>query len=181
MDNSTNTQLPKTKYYIVVIISLITICLITLTSLSYTKKYPFGRLVFFDLFHNASLSGHPLNHPNNPCERLRCAIVIHRNGGRLGNRMFIFASAYGLARIHGCRLYASEQIVHELKGIFKMSVKENLWLSANQANGLHGVIAKDTVCSFLPEMLRPNAFNRIYISMLTEMKFVRYLVVDRKY
>jgi galactoside 2-L-fucosyltransferase 1/2 len=75
--------------------------------------------------------------------------------------MFIFASAYGLARIHGCRLYASEQIVHELKGIFKMSVKENLWLSANQANGLHGVIAKDTVCSFLPEMLRPNAFKNI--------------------
>ncbi len=104
---------------------------------------------------------HLLNNSNNPCERLRCAIVIHRSGGRLGNRMFIFASAYGLARTHGCRLYAAVHIINELRDIFKMSIKENLWLPRDLVNGLNGVVVKDTVCSFLPDMLRPNAFKNI--------------------
>ena len=202
-------QVPKLKFYIITFISLITICLIIVTSVTYTKKYSFGRSIFLNVFSNASLSittsistpirsaesistttygltdttqllnttlttdfnqvlcnnltdsGHPLNHPNNPCEKLRCAITVHRNGGRLGNRMFIFASAYGLARTHGCRFYVGDSIMYDLRDTFTMSMKENLWLSIDQANGLFGSPIKDTVCSFLPEMLRPNAFQNI--------------------
>ena len=209
MDVSNIVKLLKLKFYIIGIISLITICLIILTSVTYTKKYSFGRNIFLNVFphttlvtttsiwtstrsdesissttsgqtdttrflnttlttdfnqvlcNNLSDSGHPLNHPDNPCEKLRCAITVHRNGGRLGNHMFIFASAYGLARTHGCRFYVGDQIMYDVRDSFTMSMKENLWLSVGQANGLHGVVVKDTVCSFLPEMLKPNAFKNI--------------------
>ena len=34
-----------------------------------------------------------------------CLIIIRTADGAIGNRMFLFASAYGLARLHQCDLY----------------------------------------------------------------------------
>ncbi|CAF3986267.1 unnamed protein product, partial [Rotaria sordida] len=39
-----------------------------------------------------------------------CLIIIRSADGALGNRMFLFASAYGLARLHQCQLYVAPWI-----------------------------------------------------------------------
>ncbi|CAF4003523.1 unnamed protein product, partial [Rotaria sp. Silwood1] len=36
-----------------------------------------------------------------------CLIIIRSADGALGNRMFLFASAYGLSRLHQCQLYVA--------------------------------------------------------------------------
>ncbi len=105
---------------------------------------------------------HPKNLLENPCERIRCAIVLRSSGGRLGNRMFMFASAYGLARTHNCRLYVSTSIRDELSNNFRMkSIDEKIWLSDEELSQLKNIQKQDTVCSFLPELMRPNAFKNI--------------------
>jgi galactoside 2-L-fucosyltransferase 1/2 len=101
-------------------------------------------------------------HPNNPCERIRCAIVLRSSGGRLGNRMFMFASAYGLARTQNCHLYVSATIRNELENNFQMKpIDEKIWLSEKKLGQLTNIRIRDTVCSFLPELIRPNAFKNI--------------------
>ncbi len=95
----------------------------------------------------------------NPCEQIRCALVLRSSAGRLGNRMFMFASAYGLARAHHCRLHVSSSILKELSDSFRMKpIEADMWLSEVEVNHLRNIQKLDTVCSFLPELLRPNAF-----------------------
>ena len=102
------------------------------------------------------------NISRNPCERIRCAIILRASGGRLGNRMFIYASAYGLARTHNCRLHVSTSILNELSNSFQMkSIDEKMWLAERDINQLQNIQIKNTVCSFLPELLIPNAFTNI--------------------
>jgi len=105
------------------------------------------------------------NISQNPCERIRCSIILLSSGGRLGNRMFMFASAYGLARTHNCRLHVSRSILIELSDKFQMkSIDKNMWLSQEELNNLKNIQNKNTVCSFLPELLRPNAFQNIELT-----------------
>jgi galactoside 2-L-fucosyltransferase 1/2 len=75
--------------------------------------------------------------------------------------MFIFASAYGLARAHGCRLHASKRIIDELSLNFNIQIKKDMWLNQQQVDNIKDFIVKDTVCTFLPDMLEPNAFKHI--------------------
>jgi galactoside 2-L-fucosyltransferase 1/2 len=106
-----------------------------------------------------------LNTSQNPCERLRCTVILHSSGGRLGNRMFMFASAYGLARVHNCRLHISESILQELANHFQIKpIEKNMWLSQTELSHVKDIQNKDTVCSFLPELLRPNAFHNIQLT-----------------
>lgn len=100
-----------------------------------------------------------------PCEQIRCSVILHSSGGRLGNRMFIFASAYGLARTHNCRLYVSPSVLQELLDNFQMkSIDKNMWLSKEELSNLKNIQKKDTICSFLPELLKPNAFQNIELT-----------------
>ena len=101
------------------------------------------------------------NGSNHPCDRIVCTIVVHSSGGRLGNRMFMFASAYGLARTHGCRLYAARQIFDQLSSNFNMSMKKDFWFSHRDANSIRDAKIIKTTCKFLPDLLKPNAFQRI--------------------
>ena len=39
-----------------------------------------------------------------------CLIIIRTADGAIGNRMFLFASAYGVARLHQCQLYVAPWI-----------------------------------------------------------------------
>jgi len=104
---------------------------------------------------------HDVNISHDACEQIRCIVIIRKSGGRLGNRMFIFASGYGLARAHGCHFHASKRIIKELLNYFNITIKEDIWLSKEEVDNINDFVIKDTVCTFLPDMLRPNAFKHI--------------------
>ncbi len=74
---------------------------------------------------------------------------------------FIFASAYGLARTHGCRLHASKEIIQELKDNLNMSIQGEMWISEERVKHINDWVIKDTTCTFLPELLKPNAVKHI--------------------
>lgn len=98
----------------------------------------------------------------NLCKQINCSIVLRRSGGRLGNRMFMFASAYGLSRLHNCRLHVSPAILGELSAMFQMKTSDEIeWLSEGELNKLKNIQEKTTVCSFLTELIRPNAFENL--------------------
>ena len=52
-----------------------------------------------------------------------CSIIIRLSDGALGNRMFLFASAYGLARLHQCELYVAPWILNDLRSVFQINLK----------------------------------------------------------
>ena len=56
-------------------------------------------------------------------ERVRCKILLGERGGRMGNRLFMFATALGLALTHSCYLHISAEIIHELKQSFALDLK----------------------------------------------------------
>ena len=51
-----------------------------------------------------------------------CLLVIRDADGGTGNRMFLFASAYGLARLHQCDLYVAPYIIRDLQAIFVVNL-----------------------------------------------------------
>jgi hypothetical protein len=51
-----------------------------------------------------------------------CLIIIRTADGGKGNRMFLFASAYGLARLHQCELYVGPWILEDLRTIFHINI-----------------------------------------------------------
>ncbi|CAF4204168.1 unnamed protein product, partial [Adineta steineri] len=58
----------------------------------------------------------------------QCRIILRQRGGRLGNRLFMFATAYGLSLTHSCQLYIAPYIIDELQTSFEMnftSIKKN--------------------------------------------------------
>lgn len=55
-----------------------------------------------------------------PC----CAIVLVDRQGRLGNRMFMFASAIGLALTYSCQLAIESEILSELESVFTINLSQ---------------------------------------------------------
>ncbi|CAF0996581.1 unnamed protein product [Rotaria sp. Silwood1] len=53
-----------------------------------------------------------------------CVFGILRSDGSFGNRMFLFASAYGLARIHSCHLYVHPWIIFDLRSTFTINLNQ---------------------------------------------------------
>ncbi len=53
-----------------------------------------------------------------------CLIIIRSADGGIGNRMFLFASAYGLARLHQCQLYVAPWILIDLRSIFRIDINQ---------------------------------------------------------
>ncbi len=51
-----------------------------------------------------------------------CLIIIRTTDGAIGNRMFLFASAYGLARLHQCNLYVAPWIIKDLRSTFILNL-----------------------------------------------------------
>ena len=60
--------------------------------------------------------------PTRDSQRFRCTIILRDQGGRLGNRLFMFASATGLALTHSCYLHISAEIIHELNQSFELDL-----------------------------------------------------------
>ncbi|UJR24796.1 hypothetical protein I4U23_006171 [Adineta vaga] len=53
-----------------------------------------------------------------------CLIIIRSADGALGNRMFLFASAYGVARLHQCQLYVAPWILIDLRSVFRINIED---------------------------------------------------------
>jgi len=53
-----------------------------------------------------------------------CLIIIRTADGQFGNRMFLFASAYGLARLHQCNLWVGHWIINDLRTAFLININQ---------------------------------------------------------
>jgi hypothetical protein len=78
------------------------------------------------------------NTTDHACEKITCAVILRAQNGRLGNRMFMFASAYGLARAHQCRLHVSDAMSLEWRA--SLSSILSVRFSLTWCNRTHSVI-----------------------------------------
>ncbi|CAF1355659.1 unnamed protein product [Rotaria sordida] len=98
-----------------------------------------------------------------------CMVYVNDHYGRLGNKMFITASAYGLARLHSCHLYISPQITKQMNETFILDLSPFLIstttfnLIINNTSDSMTKITKSVACQYLPELTRPNAILRKHI------------------
>lgn len=85
-----------------------------------------------------------------------CLIIARTTDGGIGNRMFLFASAYGLARLHQCNLYAAPWIVKDLRSIFTINLKDTpVHLETNDsAANQTGVLARYSACTLYDDLLK---------------------------
>ncbi|CAF1371880.1 unnamed protein product [Adineta steineri] len=81
----------------------------------------------------------------------QCRIILRERSGRLGNRLFMFASAYGLSLKHSCHLYIDSDIIEELQTSFEMNLT-NL-LSKSQLNNFTSITKIENHCSYIPDVL----------------------------
>lgn len=97
---------------------------------------------------------------------IRCVIYIFGRSGRLGNRMFIIATAYALARLHSCHLCLSSTILEEMKSAFVFDLQPFLLSRCTLQSMIRNIsnpakkITKDIGCQYLPELTRPNAISQ---------------------
>ena len=96
-------------------------------------------------------------------EKLQCIIYTKEHEGRLGNRMFMVASAYGLARLHSCQLYLTPRIVNKMSAMFNFDLSPFLISSNLFSSTIHNISKllnasrKNVGCDYIIEMGRPNA------------------------
>ncbi|CAF4149889.1 unnamed protein product, partial [Adineta steineri] len=96
-------------------------------------------------------------------QKMACIVYIQDKLGRFGNRMFLIASAYGLARLHSCHLYVELEIINELKSVFILDLSPVL-ISSSTFNSLTrsssksmNRISQSVVCDYITTLTRPNA------------------------
>jgi len=98
--------------------------------------------------------------------------------------MFMIASAYGLARLHNCHLYLTQDILDEIQKFFVPDFSPFLLsttmfdLMMNKAN-LTSKSSKDVVCQYVLELTRPNAISKGQLFELTGywqsyLHFIKY-------
>ena len=56
-------------------------------------------------------------------QKAQCTIFLQDHKGRLGNRLFMFSTAVGLALTHSCHLHISAEIIQELKQWFVLDLE----------------------------------------------------------
>ena len=118
---------------------------------------------------NKISSKEPISSP----DVVRCIVCVKNSEGRLGNRMFMIASAYGLAKLHSCHLYLSMKIVQEMKKIFVLDLSPLLIQSIEPNSLIHNdstpviKIVKRVGCKYIPEMAQPDAISQGYVLELT--------------
>ncbi|CAF1122214.1 unnamed protein product [Adineta steineri] len=80
-----------------------------------------------------------------------CRIILRERSGRLGNRLFMFASAYGLSLKYSCQLYIDQNIINELQTSFEMNLTS--LLSKSQLNNFTSITKIENHCSYIPDVL----------------------------
>lgn len=116
-------------------------------------------LIVAGIFHFLLQSnGENKSQPELTVEPIQCIVSVTHKLGRLGNRMFVLASAYALARIHSCDLYISPLILDEIRAVFKLNFSLNL-LSHSRFRSLKSVkfINKTLGCEYQPSLTQLNA------------------------
>lgn len=90
--------------------------------------------------------------------RISCVVILNEFLGRLGNKLFLFASAYGIARTHGCHLYINPRCMAELENIFHLNITfllKSFNISELRSNT---TLSLYNDCTFQSSLMRPNAF-----------------------
>ena len=122
-------------------------------------------IIFDEALCNNMSDSRQVNRTEHPCERIRCAVILRSSTGRLGNRMFMFASAYGLARAHHCRLHVTDSINRELLDNFQMKpIDDAMWLSQEVVQRLTNIRVKYNVCTFINSLMHPKAFENLELT-----------------
>jgi galactoside 2-L-fucosyltransferase 1/2 len=103
----------------------------------------------------------------------RCIVYMQHREGRLGNRMFMVASAYGLARLHACHLYLSTDVISEMRRVFVFDLSPFLLsptmlytLINNNSKPMIRTV-KRVLCQYIPEITRPNAISQGHLFEIT--------------
>jgi galactoside 2-L-fucosyltransferase 1/2 len=96
---------------------------------------------------------------------IRCIVYPIDNAGELGNKMFLVASVYGLARLHSCHIYIPPEIVQKLTPVFIFDLSPFLISTSTFNSIVNGTskmmkhIIRSVVCDYIPELTRPNAIS----------------------
>lgn len=85
-----------------------------------------------------------------------CLILIRTADGAIGNRMFLFSSAYGLARLHQCELYVAPWILQDLRSIFTVHLNETpIHLITNDSIvNQTGIYGRYSGCTLYDDLLK---------------------------
>jgi len=85
-----------------------------------------------------------------------CLIIIRTVDGAIGNRMFLFASAYGLARLHQCHLYVAPWIIRDLRSIFLVHLNETPihLITDDRVVNQTGIVKRYSSCTFFNDLVR---------------------------
>ena len=123
-------------------------------------------LVYLDDRYEAHLSNHRKNWI--PIKRARrsdedqCMIFLRDRNGRLGNRLFMFATAVGLALTHSCYLHINEEIIEELNQSFTLNLDRLPILFG--LNGSEGERKVYNHCSYLTNLFETNTSQSIELT-----------------
>ena len=88
---------------------------------------------------------------------LSCVIIIRSYDGALGNRMFLFASAYGLARLHQCSLYVAPYILTDLRSVFLVNLNQSrVHITSNDSEVINrtDVYGRYSACTLYSDLFR---------------------------
>ena len=86
-----------------------------------------------------------------------CLIIIRSADGALGNRMFLFASAYGVARLHQCKLYVAPWILIDLRSVFLININQTkVQLTTDDSLVINqtDIYGRYSACTFYPDLFR---------------------------
>jgi hypothetical protein len=85
-----------------------------------------------------------------------CLVMIRTVDGAIGNRMFFFASAYGLARLHQCYLYVAPWILRDLRSIFVINLNNTpVHLITNDSIvNQTGLVKRYSACTLYDDLLK---------------------------
>jgi len=86
-----------------------------------------------------------------------CLIIIRTPDGAFGNRMFLFASAYGLARLHQCKLWVGHWIINDLRAIFLIDInntKVQLTTDDSLVVNRTDIYGRYSACTLYPDLFQ---------------------------
>lgn len=94
-----------------------------------------------------------------------CAVMMVERQGRLGNRMFMFASALGIALTHSCQLAVDKEILDELKTIFTIDLRRISALRLVEPVEIQSCVdRKYNYCSYFPIKFQKNRYHAIELT-----------------
>ncbi len=112
---------------------------------------------------NKNISGNVAEYPerNSTIIKNLCVIILKEQLGRLGNLMFKFASAYGLARHHRCKLYVDESYLRVLSAIFLINIR-HMSISKLEYLNLSGIMFRgNDACHYFKDIMKPNSIKYV--------------------